>query len=398
MVPAIQIGGGGGFDNIWIEMRNGRYVAVKRLRNIPHPTHMYHRDIKPTNILLGENHEIKLSDFYLSKTEETEASGYGVIGTIRYMAPERYRYDDDGHESFYEQLCFGPIRVTPDWADRQPSRVVQSLETWHHFREAAEEAFHVELSDAEPDYELSDAEPDYELSDWTSPSDSEELSLEATSQENLQELQQAMAQKQRIASDELKEMMTNIREGKELTIGQQEAWVKKAIGQKWIASEFTSENGFGLKMEIDSAGWKAEHQLLKGKTDLQPFYYSFIEGLGKQRSHEGFLSFQFDQSTRNDVAQMMNTLISAPWQGALSISRCRLYFGKASDLPPEKDMSTWTGAWKQIDFDATQIGELGSGAFGVVDLEFRNGRLVAVKHLPSHLHKNTFEHTPRPKA
>jgi WD40 repeat protein len=56
-----------------------------------HERKLIHRDIKPENMLLGQNHEVLLSDFGLVSTAQNSTSmGTGeTAGTIHYMAPEQ---------------------------------------------------------------------------------------------------------------------------------------------------------------------------------------------------------------------------------------------------------------------------------------------------------------------
>jgi len=83
-----------------------------------HNQNVIHRDVKPGNVLLGENNEVLLSDFGLAtiahgsnspSTEET------VLGTILYMAPEQiYGKPQPASDQYalatvaYEWLCGKP--------------------------------------------------------------------------------------------------------------------------------------------------------------------------------------------------------------------------------------------------------------------------------------------------
>jgi tetratricopeptide (TPR) repeat protein len=61
-----------------------------------HAAGVIHRDVKPANVLLGEDGSIKLADFGVAATADSELTKTGeVIGTPAYMAPEQLR----GHAS-----------------------------------------------------------------------------------------------------------------------------------------------------------------------------------------------------------------------------------------------------------------------------------------------------------
>jgi serine/threonine protein kinase len=67
-----------------------------------HGRGIIHRDIKPSNLLLDSAGLAWVSDFGLAKTQEHALTETGdLVGTIRYMAPERFQGVCDARADVY---------------------------------------------------------------------------------------------------------------------------------------------------------------------------------------------------------------------------------------------------------------------------------------------------------
>jgi serine/threonine protein kinase/WD40 repeat protein/tetratricopeptide (TPR) repeat protein len=67
-----------------------------------HARGIVHRDIKPSNLLLDTSGIVWITDFGLAKAEDDSLTATGdLLGTLRYMAPERFRGEGDARADIY---------------------------------------------------------------------------------------------------------------------------------------------------------------------------------------------------------------------------------------------------------------------------------------------------------
>ena len=106
-----------------------------------HHQGILHRDIKPSNLLLDTQGTVWVTDFGLAKAEGTEelTSQGDIVGTLRYMAPERFQGHADPRSdvyslglTLYEMLTLCPAfsaRCTMS-RRRRASSTAASRATW----------------------------------------------------------------------------------------------------------------------------------------------------------------------------------------------------------------------------------------------------------------------------
>jgi len=84
-----------------------------------HAAGIAHRDVKPENVLLGDNHSIKVADFGLARllSDATHTKSGMLIGTAAYLAPEQVA---DGHTDFRSDVYATGIMLFELLTGRQP--------------------------------------------------------------------------------------------------------------------------------------------------------------------------------------------------------------------------------------------------------------------------------------
>ena len=75
-------------------------IQVCRGLEAAHARGVIHRDIKPQNIFLTDRGVVKLLDFGIARTEESDLTATGhLVGTVDYIAPERILGEQGDHRS-----------------------------------------------------------------------------------------------------------------------------------------------------------------------------------------------------------------------------------------------------------------------------------------------------------
>ena len=107
-------------------------VQVAEALAYSHQQGILHRDIKPANLLLDTQGTVWISDFGLVKEEgEQDLTTQGdFVGTLRYMAPERFQGDSDVRGDVYGLglTLYEMLTLQPAFSDPDRARLIDSVQ------------------------------------------------------------------------------------------------------------------------------------------------------------------------------------------------------------------------------------------------------------------------------
>jgi serine/threonine protein kinase/WD40 repeat protein len=95
-----------------------------------HDQRILHRDIKPSNLLLDARGTVWVTDFGLAKDEGEDLTRSGdVVGTLRYMAPERFAGEADSRSDVYSLglTLYEMLTLRPAFVESDRVRLVQAI-------------------------------------------------------------------------------------------------------------------------------------------------------------------------------------------------------------------------------------------------------------------------------
>lgn len=124
---------------LWSEIQSSRYfsnvvclgIQVADALAYAHQEGIVHRDVKPSNLLLDRSDRVWIADFGLAKVRERDdltRSGE-IVGTLRYMAPERLRGWSDPRSDIYGLgvTLYELLALRPVYEDKDPSRLMKLI-------------------------------------------------------------------------------------------------------------------------------------------------------------------------------------------------------------------------------------------------------------------------------
>lgn len=125
---------------IGCEIADALYQAYTTPGDNGEPLQLVHRDLKPDNIMLTRQGEVKVLDWGLARVDNTDFRGSDpdrIKGTLLYMSPEQARGDNVDHRSdvfslgliLFELLMREPLYQVNERAGDPLSEVMRAIET-----------------------------------------------------------------------------------------------------------------------------------------------------------------------------------------------------------------------------------------------------------------------------
>jgi eukaryotic-like serine/threonine-protein kinase len=97
-----------------------------------HSRRIIHRDIKPSNLLLDTAGVVWIADFGLAKADEDGLTATGdILGTLRYMAPERFRGEGDARADVYALglTLYELMTLRPAYESSDRLKLIEQIKT-----------------------------------------------------------------------------------------------------------------------------------------------------------------------------------------------------------------------------------------------------------------------------
>ncbi len=96
-----------------------------------HRQGVVHRDIKPSNLLLDAQGNVWVTDFGLAKFVEADdlSQSHDLVGTLRFMAPERFRGVTDRRADIYAvgATLYEMLALRPAFAERDQIQLIDQI-------------------------------------------------------------------------------------------------------------------------------------------------------------------------------------------------------------------------------------------------------------------------------
>ena len=96
-----------------------------------HRQGVVHRDIKPSNLLLDARGNVWVTDFGLAKFVEGDdlSQSHDLVGTLRFMAPERFRGVTDRRADIYAvgATLYEMLALRPAFAERDQIQLIDQI-------------------------------------------------------------------------------------------------------------------------------------------------------------------------------------------------------------------------------------------------------------------------------